>query len=70
MFFITLNGFGDIIEKRKLWVQEVKPQIESSQSQSNLVIARPSTLLVNPSAGCRNMLEVSLSLEPRASLII
>lgn len=33
--------------KRKLRVREVKPQIELSQSRSNLVIARPSTLPVN-----------------------
>lgn len=57
-------------EKRKRRVQEVKPQIELSQSRSDLVIARPSTLPVNPSAGSRYTLWVSLGPEPGASFII
>lgn len=44
---------GDIYRwNGKLRVQKVKPQIKLSQSQNNLVIARPSTLPINPSASC------------------
>ena len=66
--FIMMGTFRGKKETRGF--QEVKPQIELSQSQSDLVIARPSTLPVNPSASCRNMLWVSLSPEPGASFII
>lgn len=62
--FIMMEAF-----KREVRVQEVTPQIVLSQTRHALVIAKPHALPADPSAGCRNMLEVSLSPEFGASFI-